>query len=283
MSSVVKAVTKTISGVVGWVGDTVVDVGEFLYDDIIKPVAGMVEGVVQGALDDPLGTIAVIGAGFLCGPPCAAAAKAAVVAINGGSFEDVLLAAATTYIGGEAGAFLGDFAGEAVSGALGDAVGTTASKAITLAAEGAARSATRAAIDTAVYGGSFGENVLMAAASGAISSGVGSLLQSGTDYTQFTEGEIPVDVPSTFLGIELPDMDVKLSDLGIELPDMNLSLAALGIELPSFDITDTVNDVFGTTYESVKLELGDLSSGFAELPTTAQNTIAAGTSASIAT
>ena len=83
MGSAVKAVTKTISGVVGWVGDTVVDVGEFLYDDIIKPVASMVEGVVQGALDDPLGTIAVIGASFLCGPPCAAAAKAAVAIAAG--------------------------------------------------------------------------------------------------------------------------------------------------------------------------------------------------------
>ena len=283
MGSVAKAVTKTISGVVGWVGDAVVEVGEFLYDDIIKPVAGMVEGVVQGALDDPLGTIAVIGAGFLCGPPCAAAAKAAVVAINGGNFEDILLAAATTYIGGEAGAFLGDFAGEAVSGALGDAVGTTASKAITLAAEGAAKSVTKAVVRTAAYGGSFGENVLMAAASGAITSGVGSLLNSGTDFTEYTEGEIPVDVPSTFLGVELPDMDVKLSDLGIDLPDMNLSLSELGIELPSFDITDTVNDVFGTTYESVKLELGDLSSGFGTLPETAQSAIAAGASASIST
>ena len=283
MGSVVKKVTKTVSGVVGWIGDTVVDVGEFLYDDIIKPVAGMVEGVVKGALDDPLGTIATIAAGALCGPPCAAAAKAAVVAINGGSFQDILISAAATYVGGEAGAFLGDVAGEAVSGALGEAASSVAGKAITVAAEGAASGVARAAINTAVFGGDFGENLLMAAATGAVTNGLSSLggdIIGGGAPVPGLEGEL---TPTTFLGIELPDMDVSLSDLGIDLPDMNVSLSELGIKLPSFDATDTVNDVFGTTYESVKLELGDLSSGFADLPTTAKNTIAAGASASIST
>ena len=146
-----------------WVGETVVDAAEWTYDTILEPVVAVGEGIIQGAIDDPLGTAIMIAAASTGNPFIIAAAAAARTAINGGSVEDMLISAGTSYLGAEVGSYVGDYIGSAVTTELGSSAGTIATQ--------AASGATRGAITAAATGESIEDAALQGAINGAISGG----------------------------------------------------------------------------------------------------------------
>ena len=181
-----------------WIGETVVDAAEWTYDEILEPVVGVAEGIVQGAIDDPLGTAIMIAAASTGNPFIIAAAAAARTAINGGSVEEMLISAGTSYLGAEVGSFVGDYIGSTVASEAGATAGRIAAQ--------SAAGATRGAITAAATGESIEDAALRGAVNGAAAAGVSSLgsyvrgqVSPTPTATTGTAGAVDIDVdPDSF-------------------------------------------------------------------------------------
>ena len=117
MGSVASIVGDVVGGAVDVVGDVVEGVGDIGQDvidvaaDTVSSVGDTVSGVVEGALDNPIGTAAMI-ATAVAAPQLLPVVSAGNVVANGGNIEDALLAAGATY------------AGQAVASTLNSQLGT---------------------------------------------------------------------------------------------------------------------------------------------------------------
>lgn len=107
MGAVADFVEDTVGGAIDIVGDVaegIVDVAA----DAVDTVADTVGDVVQGALQDPLGTIATVAAVATQQYYLLPAISAGKVVANGGDLDDALKAAAISYAAGEVGGMAGD-------------------------------------------------------------------------------------------------------------------------------------------------------------------------------
>jgi hypothetical protein len=117
MGSVASFVGDVVGGAVDIVGDVVEgvgDVGQDIIDvaaDTVETVGDTVGNVVQGALDDPIGTAAMIGTAIYA-PQLLPVVSAGNVIANGGDIEDALISAGAVY------------AGQAVASTLNSQLGT---------------------------------------------------------------------------------------------------------------------------------------------------------------
>lgn len=108
------AVADFVGDVVDTVGDVVEVVGDVAEDvvqvagDAVEDVGNAVGDVVEGALEDPIGTIATVAAIATQQYYLLPAISAGKVVANGGDLDDALKAAAITYVAGEVGGMAGD-------------------------------------------------------------------------------------------------------------------------------------------------------------------------------
>ena len=108
-------VADVIGSAVSWVGEAVADVADFVVDDILMPVIDTVGSVVKGMVSDPFTTIASLAALATGNAWAIPLINGASTAAKGGSFGDVALAVAASYVGGEAGKYVGKAAGAAAN------------------------------------------------------------------------------------------------------------------------------------------------------------------------
>lgn len=99
------------------VGNAVVDVVEFVVDDIIDPVMTTIGNVIDAALDDPIKAIAQVAAIATGNAWALPLIEGADVAIAGGDLGDVLKAVATSYVAQNVGSYVGKTVGSYVSDA----------------------------------------------------------------------------------------------------------------------------------------------------------------------
>ena len=182
------AVIDPIGDAVSWVGDAVGDVVDFAVDEILEPIGKVVVGVVEGMIDDPFTTIAMIGASMTpysvwLVPVIAAASTAA----KGGSITDVALAAGASYVGGKVGGFAGDYAGGVVGDAVGnEVIGDIVAKSV--------ESSVRGMTTAAAMGGDILDAGLTGAMTGAAFAGISEL---GDYVSESAIGADPWDSPET--------------------------------------------------------------------------------------
>jgi len=103
------AVASFVGDVVGDVVETVGDVAEDIVQvagDAVEDVGQTLEATVQGALDDPIGTMATV-ATAVYAPYALPAVSAGRVVANGGDLDDALKAAAITYAAQGVGNYVG--------------------------------------------------------------------------------------------------------------------------------------------------------------------------------
>jgi hypothetical protein len=93
VSTVADAVSDTVSAV----GDVVSDVGNTVVTQVVEPVVKAVDNTIKAAESDPIGTIAKIGTAIVA-PELLPLVSAADTVAHGGSIEDALKSAATTYV-----------------------------------------------------------------------------------------------------------------------------------------------------------------------------------------
>jgi len=149
------------------IGSFIGSVLEFAVDDILKPVFEVVGDIVGGMMDDPFGTLLTIASFVVPGPWTAYmwVARAALTAAQGGSLLDIVVSAASSYVGTKVGKWAGSTTAEALGASInasGDVIasgivgasGTTLQKLAVSAAEGAARGIVGASI-SAVASGDF--------------------------------------------------------------------------------------------------------------------------------
>ena len=104
MGSVASFVGDVVGGAVDVVGDVVEGVGDIGQDiidvaaDTVETVGDTVGDVVQGALDDPIGTAITIGTAVYA-PHLLPVVSAGNVIANGGNIEDALISAGAVYAG----------------------------------------------------------------------------------------------------------------------------------------------------------------------------------------
>ena len=101
VEDVASGVVDIVENVVGVVEDVV----NWAVDDIVQPVLNGVGDVIQSALDDPITTIAKIGAVATGNAWALPLIDGAAVAANGGDLGDVVKAAAISYTTGKVGEF----------------------------------------------------------------------------------------------------------------------------------------------------------------------------------
>lgn len=96
MSAVVESIGDALGDVVEFAGD----IGETVVEaagDVVGVVSDVAQGVVQGAIDDPLGTIVKVGTAIYA-PYLLPVVTAGVVVANGGDIEDALIAGGISYV-----------------------------------------------------------------------------------------------------------------------------------------------------------------------------------------
>ena len=113
-------IANAIGDVFEFVIGAVEDVGSFVVEEIIQPVATAVSDVVEAVIDDPIATIATIAATITPGMQWAVPLiNAADTLAKGGNIGDVLKSAALGYIAPKAGSYVS----EAITGATGNILG----------------------------------------------------------------------------------------------------------------------------------------------------------------
>ena len=140
MTDVIDDIVDVIKKPIEWIGDAVADVGDWVVDEIVEPVAGAVTDVVDAVLDDPIKAIAQVAAIATQQYWALPLIEGADVAIEGGDIGDVLEATAIAYVAGEAGSYAGKYAGSAAASAganqtaaqiIGSGVGQAATAVVT--------------------------------------------------------------------------------------------------------------------------------------------------------
>ena len=236
-------VADVIGSAVSWVGEAVADVADFVVDDILMPVIDTVGSVVKGMVSDPFTTIASLAALATGQAWAIPLINGASTAAKGGSFGDVALAVAASYVGGEAGKYVGKAAGAAAYQATSGSGSSFATQAfIETAASNVASGATRGALTAALTG----KDILDAGLTGALSGASASAFDYVTD---------------SFDSLLDSEGNPKVSD-GI------LS-------------GETTSSAWSTASNTITTELSNIVAGFKELPQVAQDMIVSGATASV--
>jgi hypothetical protein len=197
MGGVASAVSSVVGGAVDAVGDAVEDVGDVVVDDIVKPVAKSVDNTVQAAVNDPMGTLAMVTTAIVA-PELLPAVSAANTVAHGGSLEKAAFNAGTSYLGGQVGAEVsGDVASAADSQFAGNVAG----------------GATAGATTAGLRGTDMTQGALSGGLSGGIKSGAQEISdQNLADYSQQQAAKAYDNAPSP------TEQDVLAADPSIPLP-----------------------------------------------------------------
>ena len=161
VEDVVGGVVDVVESVVGVVEDVV----NWAVDDIVQPVLNGVGDVIQAALDDPITTIAKIGAVATGNAWALPLIDGAAVAANGGDLGDVVKAAAISYATGKVGEFSSTYVNPKIASA---GLNSTVEAAVQAGIKGGTQSATTAII--------YGQDPLQAFATGGLNAAVGASL-----------------------------------------------------------------------------------------------------------
>jgi hypothetical protein len=161
VEDVASGVVEIVEDVVGVVGDAV----DWVVDEIVQPVLSGVGDVVQAALDDPITTIAKIGAVATGNAWALPLIDGAAVAANGGDLGDVVKAAAISYATGKVGEFSSTYVNPKIASA---GLNSTVEAAVQAGIKGGTQSATTAII--------YGQDPLQAFATGGLNAAVGATL-----------------------------------------------------------------------------------------------------------
>jgi hypothetical protein len=97
VADAVSSVVSTVSDTVSSVGDAVQDVGQAVVDNVAKPVVQAVDNTIKAVEQDPIGAVAKITTAIVA-PEFLPLVSAADTIAHGGSVEDALKSAATTYV-----------------------------------------------------------------------------------------------------------------------------------------------------------------------------------------
>jgi hypothetical protein len=165
MGAVASFIGDAVGDVVEVVGDVAEDVVQ-VAGDAVEDVGQTLEATVQGALDDPIGTMATV-ATAVYAPYMLPAVSAGRVVANGGDLDDALKAAAITY----AAQGLGEYAGGQTDAAINYGTDLGSQQTAMLAAQdvgmgmgtvagGAASAATGAGTGAALSGGDVGQAII---------------------------------------------------------------------------------------------------------------------------
>jgi hypothetical protein len=165
MGAVASFVGDVVGDVVEVVGDVAEDVVQ-VAGDAVQDVGQTLESTVQGALNDPIGTMATV-ATAVYAPYMLPAVSAGRVVANGGDLDDALKAAAITY----AAQGVGDYMGGQTDAAINYGTDLGSQQTAMLAAQdvgmgmgtmagGAASAASGAATGAALSGGDVGQAII---------------------------------------------------------------------------------------------------------------------------
>ena len=181
------AVVDVVEDVVGGVADIVSDVGgalvgavEWVVDDVIQPVVNTVGDVVQGALDNPLKTIAQIAAVVTKQYWLLPIIAGADVAIKGGDFGDIAKAVAISVVMQEVSQYAGEAAGGYASGAAETAGWSAANQKLAGEIIGAGAGGAAIAVVT-------GSDPLEAFLAGGVTAGASAVLGKVPGFKGFSE------------------------------------------------------------------------------------------------
>jgi hypothetical protein len=238
MSAVVDAVSSVVGGVVdavGSVASTVVDVASTAVNTVVKTA----ENVVQGALNDPIGTLAKVVTAVEA-PYLLPVVSAGDVLLHNGDVGQALLSAGTSYVGGQAGNLVGSEVAAATDSPLtGQIVGSGVS------------GATSAALQ--------GRDPVTGAISGATMSGLNTGLGALPDTT----------TPTQTANIDYSQGDVNLDALPTQTVGYNLQTGEAqpgDVQSPVTVIANPPEDIStqtGTGYETPLIDNGDGTSSIA--------------------
>jgi hypothetical protein len=157
--------------------DSLVDIRDFVIDDIIKPVVNTITGVIEAALDDPIKTLAQIAAVATGNVWMLPLIEGVDVAIAGGDLGDVLKSTAKAYVVQQVGSYAGKAAGAYAASSLPAATSAATAKLVANAVAGATQGATVAIVT--------GQDPLKALISGGISAGTSAALGSIPGFAAF--------------------------------------------------------------------------------------------------
>jgi hypothetical protein len=197
---------------------------EWVVDDIIEPIVDTVVDVVQGALDDPIKTIAQIAAVATQQYWLLPIIAGTDVAIKGGDLGDVAKAVAIAYVMQEVGKYAGEAAGAyGAETAAGIEYGTSGSQAAMLAAQEAGMG-TASAIAGNVLGSAgasaaiavvTGRDPLEAFLVGGATAGAAAVLGKVKNFGNFaTNNKVAADVISSTVIAKLSGGNVTAAAMG---------------------------------------------------------------------
>jgi hypothetical protein len=113
VADVVSSVVDTASDVVSSVGDVVSDVGNAVVTQVVEPVVKAVDNTIKAVEADPIGAAAKITTAIVA-PEFLPLVSAADTMAHGGSVEDALKSAATTYVAQGVGQGVSNYVNSAV-------------------------------------------------------------------------------------------------------------------------------------------------------------------------
>lgn len=139
VASVVQDVFEPVGDIVGdavnFVGDEIIDP---VMEEVAEPVMNTVSKVVDQAMEDPVGTAAMVGTAIFA-PQLLPVVTGANALAKGADLDDALTAAALSYAGQTAGQFVGAETTAALQDSIGSASASTAGKIAGSAASTAVR------------------------------------------------------------------------------------------------------------------------------------------------
>jgi hypothetical protein len=280
MGAVASFVGDVVGDVVEVVGDVAEDVVQ-VAGDAIEDVGETLEATVQGALDDPIGTIATV-ATAVYAPYMLPAVSAGRVVANGGDLDDALKAAAITY----AAQGVGEYAGGQTDAAINYGTDLGSQQTAMLAAQdvgmgmgtvagGAASAAAGAGTGAALSGGDIEQAIISGLAGygtrlgmnlgtnalGQVVNEVGDVIADSYDQLEAMMGEEygdqPGDFPTTSEDLAIEDAFLgQTADQPGDFPTTEQDLA-LEDELMG-QVGDQPGD-YDTTAEEVAASEGALS------------------------
>jgi len=234
----IEAIGEAVGDVIESVGNAVVDVVDFVADKIVAPVGRAVGKVIEGALNDPIKTIAQVAAIATQQYWALPLIEGADVAIAGGDVGDVLEATAKAYVMQQVGSYVGKAAGAAAGeAAAGAQYGTSGTQAAMLAAQEAGMG-TASAIASDIVGAAAGSAAVAVVAgrdpvqaliTGGVGAAVPAVLGQVTGFQQ---------LPGSAQRVISAAVTAELSGQNVTAATIGATIAASGVvtgALKSFD------------------------------------------------
>ena len=213
-------VTDLLTGAKG----AVLDVVDWVVDEIVGPVVLAVGNIVQTVMDDPITTILKLAA--LAGGPATAWAipliDGASTLAKGGSIEDALKATAVSYAGSKVGDFTSTQFDPAITKTL-NATGSTGTSAVVA---NVVKAGTKSATTALVYG----QDPVKAFVTGGLQAGLGAALGAVDDKLKDFTGQFDEagnEVASSWNTLQNGVKDTIFAGLSAELEGGSVSAAGL--------------------------------------------------------